>query len=354
MSTFTPNKSIEQPAAGSDNNTWAVPVNADWGIIDTALGGNSAILVTGVGSGTYVLTLAQYQPPNIVFSGVMGGNLTYAVPSGVGGLWSVFNNTSGGFALTFQSQGGSYVIVPQGQRAWLVCDGANMQYAQTGGAAAGNPSALVSTSAINGIAATYMRSDGAPAIDQTMSPTWTGIHTFSNSAAFNGNVSLSATWTMGAGAVINGTSGIVNVATPAANDNSAKAANTTWITSYFAALAGPTFTGVPKAPTAAVGTATTQLATTAFVNPAQSLTEPGYVKLASGLIIQWGINNFNSGGSAITFSGVGGIAFPNGSFIAIANAYGTAATAYVVSVTSTQLTAVNGINGTNSWIAIGY
>ena len=36
--------------------------------------------------------------------------------------------------------------------------------------------------------------------------------------------------------------------------------------STYAKLAGPTFTGTPKAPTASTGTNTTQLATTAFVN----------------------------------------------------------------------------------------
>lgn len=49
-----------------------------------------------------------------------------------------------------------------------------------GGVSVANPGAqLVGLSAINGSAATAMRSDGAPALDQTIVPTWTGIHTFS-------------------------------------------------------------------------------------------------------------------------------------------------------------------------------
>lgn len=42
-----------------------------------------------------------------------------------------------------------------------------------------NPSAVVGLSAVNGSATTAMRSDGAPALDQTITPTWTGIHKFS-------------------------------------------------------------------------------------------------------------------------------------------------------------------------------
>lgn len=41
-----------------------------------------------------------------------------------------------------------------------------------------NPSAQVGLTAVNGSAATYLRSDGAPALDQGMSPAWTGAHDF--------------------------------------------------------------------------------------------------------------------------------------------------------------------------------
>lgn len=42
-----------------------------------------------------------------------------------------------------------------------------------------NPSASVGLSAVNGSAATFMRSDGAPALSQSITPTWTNPHTFS-------------------------------------------------------------------------------------------------------------------------------------------------------------------------------
>lgn len=42
------------------------------------------------------------------------------------------------------------------------------------------------------------------------------------------------------------------------------------------------------ATTRAVNTSNTQLATTAFVNPASTISANGYVKLANGTIIQWG------------------------------------------------------------------
>lgn len=41
-----------------------------------------------------------------------------------------------------------------------------------------NPSASIGLSAVNGSASTFLRSDGAPALSQSISPTWSGNHTF--------------------------------------------------------------------------------------------------------------------------------------------------------------------------------
>jgi hypothetical protein len=131
-STFTTNKHIEKPASGDYNNAWAAPVDADWDDIDNALGGHSAISVTGIGAGTYALTLPQYQPPNIEFTGILTANLNYQLPAGVGGLWSISNGTTGAFTLTFSVNGGGSFVLPQGQRSFLVCDGTNIALADSG------------------------------------------------------------------------------------------------------------------------------------------------------------------------------------------------------------------------------
>lgn len=48
------------------------------------------------------------------------------------------------------------------------------------GALPGNPTALVGLTPVNGIANTWMRSDGAPALDQGIAPIWTALHTYSS------------------------------------------------------------------------------------------------------------------------------------------------------------------------------
>jgi hypothetical protein len=356
-STFTTNKSIEKPSAGSYNNTWATPVNADWDDIDNALGGNTAISVTAITAGTYALTLAQYQPPNIVFTGTLGANLVYVVPSGVGGTWSIFNNTTGAFTLTFGSSGGGSVTLQQGRRSLIVCDGTTVQFAQTAGSASANPSVTVGLTAKNGTAATFMTSDSAPALDQSIAPTWTGAHNFNGTMSINSAVGLGATVTMTGSGALNATAGTVTVATQSTGDNSTNAASTAFVKNQaYAPLASPALTGVPTVPTAASGTNTTQAASTAFVQAVLALgtlSTNGYLKIPVGAdtwIIQWGIGTFLSTGSAVSFP----ITFPVACFMAICNAYGSAATAFTQSVSTTQITAVNGISGTNSWIAIGH
>lgn len=53
-----------------------------------------------------------------------------------------------------------------------------------GGSTGANPTALVGLAAVNGSATTFLRSDGAPALDQSIQPTWTGTagHIFQKNA----------------------------------------------------------------------------------------------------------------------------------------------------------------------------
>lgn len=51
-------------------------------------------------------------------------------------------------------------------------------YSGAGSAGGANPTAKVGLVAANGSAATFMRSDGAPPVDESIAPTWTGQHTF--------------------------------------------------------------------------------------------------------------------------------------------------------------------------------
>jgi len=82
------------------------------------------------------------------------------------------------------------------------------------------------------------------------------------------------------------------------------------------------------ASTQALNDSTTKLATTAFVNPASSLSSNGYMKLANGVIIQWGVSTIPAAVTTINMP----IAFPSNGFSAMSSiadttgSYTTAAT----------------------------
>jgi hypothetical protein len=120
-STFTTNKSLEEPANGDYTNTWNVPVNANTTAIDLALAGTTAINVASA-SGIVALTLTQYRPAKFEFTGTLTASVNYQLPTGIGGQWAIYNGTSGAFTLTFSISGGNSVTLNPGWQ-WVISDG---------------------------------------------------------------------------------------------------------------------------------------------------------------------------------------------------------------------------------------
>jgi len=124
-STFSPNKTLELPGFNDYVNSWNTPLNSDMTIIDTALGGSTLLNATSP-TGNVTLTYSQYRPLSLIVSGAMSANVSYIVPAGVGGQWTVTNNTSGAFSVFMVSAaGGSSIKIPQGYSTIVSCDGSS-------------------------------------------------------------------------------------------------------------------------------------------------------------------------------------------------------------------------------------
>jgi hypothetical protein len=120
----TTNKGLTEPANGSLN--WDAPLNTNFDIIDSAFGGAVTKSVTGLTT-TQTLAAADYQNLIIIFTGTLSANLIYQVPSGVGGQWTLINQTSGAFTLTFRTAAaGTSVVVPTGYNATVFSNGTNV------------------------------------------------------------------------------------------------------------------------------------------------------------------------------------------------------------------------------------
>lgn len=85
---------------------------------------------TGGGAGTTVLTQNEQRRASIEFTGVLTGNRIIEVDA-TPWPWIVYNNTTGAFTLTMRVTGQVGVVVPQGRRMVLYCDGVDVNYANT-------------------------------------------------------------------------------------------------------------------------------------------------------------------------------------------------------------------------------
>lgn len=71
--------------------------------------------------------------------------------------------------------------------------------AQIVGGSTANPTASVGLTAVNGSATTAMRSDAAPALDQAIAPTWTGLHSWAlGTVTTSQPYTFTQTWNNGA------------------------------------------------------------------------------------------------------------------------------------------------------------
>jgi hypothetical protein len=139
VSSYTPNKNIEQPSNGAYVDTWNVPVNADLSIIDSAFGANISYNATA-GSQTLTSGISDtysYIPLFIKVTGAITASVTYTIPSTVGGQWIVYNTTTdatgGPNTITFASGGGgAAVVVPRLTVSSIISDGTNVYFVSSG------------------------------------------------------------------------------------------------------------------------------------------------------------------------------------------------------------------------------
>ena len=139
-STYTTNKNIEKPGYNdyaSNATGWSGPINSDWDVIDKSFGGTTVMNPTAV-SGTVNLSTSEYQSAIIVVgvsistAATLTANITYSIPSGVGGTWNIFNNTTGAFTITFANAGGGATFaIPQGEKRIIYSDGTNIRESVT-------------------------------------------------------------------------------------------------------------------------------------------------------------------------------------------------------------------------------
>lgn len=133
-SNYTPNKGLDQPDRGDYNDQWQIPVNGDTTFIDAALGKTIVFNATGVTSQTLSQNTSaiprqidtySYVPMFITIIGAISNDVTYTIPSGVGGTWIVRNlttdSTGGPWSVYFDYAGGGTSVSVQRDVTEIIC-----------------------------------------------------------------------------------------------------------------------------------------------------------------------------------------------------------------------------------------
>lgn len=233
---------------------------------------------TGLTGGTVTMTAKQAARKVITLSGVLTSNLTVVVPNWLApaGRWLFINNTTGSFATTVRTSGGSGVTIPQGGPSAPVevyGDGTNIYPAVAPLSIpidqAATPLTIVQRTNSGYILGTYFNQSSG-----LENPTVGAV--FVQNSGADGYLRKISLANIQAQMALGGFAGLV---TPSQVPSAA-------VTQYASLiLASAALTGIPTAPTAGVGTSTSQVATTAFANPARSTGNPAYFKTAGGDIV---------------------------------------------------------------------
>ena len=251
----------------------------------------------GLTGGTLTLTATQAARKIITLSGTLTSNLAVVLPAWTApaGRWLIINNTTGAFAVTVRTAGGTGVNIPQGgpsNPVEVYGDGTNIYPTVPAAAliaADQNPTPLTLAQRTNAgyLLATYFNGNSGlenPTIGSVIvqNSAADGFFRKISVANFQAQLALSAF----GGQVTAGQVPLSAVIQYAAN-----------------ILASAALTGTPTTPTAAAGTSSSQVASTAFVNPASSLASNGYRENPDGSFDQWGSVSKVAGtqGTSVTF-----------------------------------------------------
>jgi len=135
-SSFTSRLKLERQASGENSGTWGNLVNYVFNRIDSStkgyqavnVAGNANVTLTSNNSTTNIddsTTDDQVHNAVLEFTGALTGNINVFTDA-VETNYTVFNNTSGSYTLTFAPTGGSGVTLKQNAKTLVYTDGSTM------------------------------------------------------------------------------------------------------------------------------------------------------------------------------------------------------------------------------------
>lgn len=132
MVATTSNKGYIQPANSSYVGTWDQPLNTNFGVLDTNLGGVATISLNNT---NVTLSAPQYQCNFITFQSTLTGSVTITFPA-VGSFYTIQNLCTGTSAYTITlattAAGSQVICCPPNEAFDIMTDGTNVKYRNFG------------------------------------------------------------------------------------------------------------------------------------------------------------------------------------------------------------------------------
>ena len=134
-SSYTNSLKIQEIGNGDQSGSWGTSTNTNWTLIEQAVAGVQVITMSNT---NYTLTnlngvLDEARNMVLVVQGTNSSVYQVIAPL-VTKMYVIYNNTSGGYAITVGGSTGSVITIPNGVTAQVYCDGVNFYSAQTGSA----------------------------------------------------------------------------------------------------------------------------------------------------------------------------------------------------------------------------
>ena len=217
-SSYSTSLKFQEIGSGEQSGVWGATTNTNLTLIEEAIAGVRNITMSNADYTLTNLNGVSDEARNMVLM-ITGTNsaIRKVIAPLVQKFYVIFNNTTGGYAITIGGATGSIITIPYQNTAQVYCDGTNFYSAQTGSAGDftvnGNLTVTGNETEIGTLSAGTLGVSG--------NSTFTGTTTTTGTATFNGAAALN---------------GATTVPTQAVNDNTTKAASTAFVQTQIGAL----------------------------------------------------------------------------------------------------------------------
>ena len=135
-SQYTTSLKIQEIGNGEQAGVWGTTTNTNWQLTEQAIAGVQTITMANA---NYTLSnlngvLDEARNMVLVVQGTNSGIYQVIAPLNQPKMYVIYNNTTGGYAITIGASSGSVITIPNGVTAQVYTDGTNFYSAQTGSA----------------------------------------------------------------------------------------------------------------------------------------------------------------------------------------------------------------------------